>query len=768
MQCHHNIRKKDAIHDKLLNLYDDVVSGVVPVTDVCTSPELRLFADHLLAEKEHLKNSRTANLWLQYMKMMDVLRMFLKAERTENWKLHLQTMYDMLPYLAASGHNLYSKAVYVYLQHMAKHQELHPEVYNHFQKGHHVVRRSDRFWAGLSVDLAIEQILMKSLKTTGGLTRGRGMTEVQRIVWLMSQPICMEVNNAMQEHTRVAYSTSEQHKEARETRQEKDLKDTEELIYFLKTRNPFNEDPSLHCVTTGVTAGEKVNADNARAVGDAIINSMVGQNVLDHAFKRKHQLVTINTHTIKISGEFVQIDPQLLFQRLVTAGTRSEQLTDIFEYELCSYPTALFDTKDVMRAANKPALADAIWDLLPRDILEPGDNVNYVVDGGSLLHRIPWEKGTTYDSICQNYSDYVRKHYGKPVIVFDGYSDQPSTKDNTHHRRAEKHVSTPVHFTSEMSMNLKKEDFLSNKLNKQKFIKLLSDHLVHNECKTKHAKADADVLIVQTASDSAYTTSTVVVGDDTDLLVVLCYHTPNINTHDTYLRPERRRSANTLTRCWNINITKQILGPGICENILFAHALLGCDTTSRVFGIGKGVALKHLRSSDYLNTQAEVFNRTDATKEDIIKAGENALVCMYGDKYAGLPIYQLRLQKFCQKVSASSTCVHLQALPPTSAVAHYHSLRVYHQVQTWRGHNLQPIEWGWRVSNLKLIPIMTDKDVAPKSLLEVIRCNCKSDCSTMRCPCRKADLECALACGECRDVCANMSSKDEDHAVTDD
>jgi len=141
--------EKDAILDKLLNLYDDVVSGVVPVTDVCTSPELRLFADHLLAEKEHLKNSRTANLWLQYMKMMDVLRMFLKAERTGNWKLHLQAMYDMLPYLAASGHNLYTKSVYVYLQHMAKLQELHLEVYNHFQKGHHVVRRSDRFWAGL-------------------------------------------------------------------------------------------------------------------------------------------------------------------------------------------------------------------------------------------------------------------------------------------------------------------------------------------------------------------------------------------------------------------------------------------------------------------------------------------------------------------------------------------------------------------------------------------------------------------------------------------
>ena len=99
-------------------------------------------------------------------------------------------MHDMLPYLAASGHNLYTKSVYLYLQDMTKLQELHPEVYAHFLQGCHVIHRSNHFWAGLSLDLAIEQILMKSVKTTGGLTRGRGMSEVQRLVWLFLRPTC--------------------------------------------------------------------------------------------------------------------------------------------------------------------------------------------------------------------------------------------------------------------------------------------------------------------------------------------------------------------------------------------------------------------------------------------------------------------------------------------------------------------------------------------------------------------------------------------------
>ena len=86
----------------------------------------------------------------------------------------------------------------LYLQNMQNLQDQHPEVYQHSQEGLHVVRRSDGYWADLSQYLVIEQVLMKSLKTTGGLTRGRGMTEIQRVVWLLS------MNLAMQEPTSVS------------------------------------------------------------------------------------------------------------------------------------------------------------------------------------------------------------------------------------------------------------------------------------------------------------------------------------------------------------------------------------------------------------------------------------------------------------------------------------------------------------------------------------------------------------------------------------
>ena len=64
------------------------------------------------------------------------------------------------------------------------------------------------YWAGLSTDLAIEHVLLRSMKTSGGLTRGRGMTETQPLVWLMSMPSCAKVNDAMQHLAGVMYHTS--------------------------------------------------------------------------------------------------------------------------------------------------------------------------------------------------------------------------------------------------------------------------------------------------------------------------------------------------------------------------------------------------------------------------------------------------------------------------------------------------------------------------------------------------------------------------------
>ena len=83
---------------------------------------------------------------------------------------------------------------------------------------------------------------------------------------------------------------------------------------------------------------------------------------------------------------------------------------------------------------------------------------------------------------------------------------------------------------------------------------------------------------------------TALVDEDTDLLILLCYHA-NLDSHYIFFRPEPKKNKKK-PRMWSIKAVKEQLGPEICSNILFVHAVLEYDSTSHLYGIGKGTSLK--------------------------------------------------------------------------------------------------------------------------------------------------------------------------------
>jgi hypothetical protein len=159
-------------------------------------------------EKKKLElctRSKTSQLWINYKSMLKVARPLIYADRTGSWSMHLCAVLSCLPVFAAAGHYKYLKSAYFYIQQMSQLHINHPEIFQKFENGFHVIRRSSQFWAGLSPDLVIEQTLMRSLNTTGGLKHGSGMSEEQRALWTMSSPITSAYNCAMQEFTKQTY-----------------------------------------------------------------------------------------------------------------------------------------------------------------------------------------------------------------------------------------------------------------------------------------------------------------------------------------------------------------------------------------------------------------------------------------------------------------------------------------------------------------------------------------------------------------------------------
>ena len=120
------------------------------------------------------------------------------------------------------------------------------------------------------------------------------------------------------ERTEKNKKRNDQHKDMSEPRQKKDMADTRELLNFLTPRDPFHENPTLHNIVTGVTADDTVNVDSAHTVGEKILNGMVGKSVAQYTFRKKDQAVTLGDSSAMMTKEgMIQIDPQLLFQRLV-------------------------------------------------------------------------------------------------------------------------------------------------------------------------------------------------------------------------------------------------------------------------------------------------------------------------------------------------------------------------------------------------------------------------------------------------------------------
>ena len=135
---------------------------------------------------------------------------------------------------------------------------------------------------------------------------------------------------------------------------------------------------------------------------------------------------------------------------------------------------------------------------------------------------------------------------------------------------------------------------MANQKNMQQFIFILSTKLEKDNCKTHRVPVDADVLIVQKAVQSATTSKTVLVGEDTNLIVLLFYHA-NLDSHILFLCPKPKKNTKKLC-IWNIRATKENLGQDICNNILFIHAILRFDT-SHFYGIGKGSSLSKFKES---------------------------------------------------------------------------------------------------------------------------------------------------------------------------
>jgi hypothetical protein len=539
----------------------------------------------------------------------------------------------MLNLFAASGHINYAKSARLYLQEMEALQEKHPWLHNNFENGLHAVRRTGRHWAGLWSDLIIEQTLMRSIKSRGGLTRGRGMTESVRHMWVLSLNYSAAIHEAMTSLSGLTVVSSEQHIEMGVSRRARDFDDSEVFIQWFKKRNPFAyNDSNLHSLSTGlvsVSGKDEVNCEKAEQLGRKIQVSLDNLTIMEATIKRSDQLRPLDylCNTVKVEKHSVYINPTVLFTRLAAIAQSEENVEQYFEYELTTNPMSLFKN-GMMRKADKPSLRKVLLKDGDRCSVADFDKSSiFVVDGGALLHRVRWSKGLKFKDIQHAYVRYVRRHYGSAFIVFDGYGTA-TTKGSEHARRQEGKTSQTVVINEENEVPYAQDVFLSSESNKIQLINLISNYLTEDGQRVHICEGDADTKIVSTALELAEERndhdSVVVVADDTDVAVMLLYHWTNQLGDIFFLQEKDKKVWNIKAACRNLELIK--------DDLLFIHAWSGCDTTSSTFGKGKASFLNQVKKSDKLRLISKTMSGQCSNQIEIGNLAVAAFKIVYGGK----------------------------------------------------------------------------------------------------------------------------------------
>ena len=256
-------------------------------------------------------------------------------------------------------------------------------------------------------------------------------------------------------------------------------------------------------------------------------------------------------------------------------------------------------------------------------------------------------------------------------------------------------------------------------------------------------------LAVNASQGSPSSAAITIFSPDTDVLVLAIsnYHLMANNT-----------SVSMVSGVVPIRPMWVALGEERAKALSAFHAFTGADNIGRFSGIGKKTWFKAFLNaeSNSIRAHKKLFESTEVT-EDTFTALAAFICLVYCPKGLNIKrIPELRWHLFCKNMAESTK------LPPTLGALKQHILRVHVQCNVWGQSDvfhqefLDPLQNGfYKEASGEVKPMTTDVLPAPKSIIEMVRCQCKTDCSSKRCSCRAANLPCTDLCNCDSDQCEN-------------
>ena len=493
-----------------------------------------------------------------------------------------------------------------------------------------------------------------------------------------------------------------------------------------------------------------------------------------------------------------------LYGRLMVLARSSRDINQkeaIGNHEFTLTPRAFFapdgtilpclDKSKLIHLLNKLATEET-----PQENQQPEDGMDItpdapsrkiaLVDGMVLLQKMAKKPTTivTIKDLSECFNDRLMsltRDYDEIILVFDTYRDD-SLKSTTRDKRRQGRAPIQYQVTDDTNIkHIPMSRFLSHDKTKADLTNYLAAKtLEYNSTSHKmvitsssgHTRSNKDLLFQDNNHEEADTlliyqavlasqrnpsdAQMVFFSPDTDVLVLV------IANYDLMLK---NTSISMASGVMGIQPIWTAIGAERAKALPAFHAFTGADNTGRFSRIGKATWLQMYMKADtdvisslqMLSTEAEVTETMLATLASFVCAA-------YSPKGIYIKtISELRWHLFCKHMAESDK------LPPTLGALRQHVMRVHIQARVWgqasialQDPQLDPLHNGYhKESDGQLKPTMTDALPAPKAIIEMVNCQCKTDCSSGRCSCRTKNLSCTDLC-HCGSECQN----DEEHRTS--
>ena len=399
----------------------------------------------------------------------------------------------------------------------------------------------------------------------------------------------------------------------------------------------------------------------------------------------------------------------------------------------------------------------------------------HIIDGMAeiqCLDKPDWIKNCAH--LADHFIETIEQKYGRREevrLIFDRYDIEMSLKEGTreerqggqdaiYYRITDSTVISKVPMKNLLCHTKTKNDlteYLAGKFftrlsgqNGRRFVVSWRDacqatHEDVTHLQSSQEEADTKIILHAADATSDGATEIRIYSPDTDVLVLALRRYPELCSKVSFVTGKGRNHRTTM-----LEPIVRALGQAKTADLLAFHSFSGADNTGSFAYHAKPLCWKAFQGmhEDDIREMAKL-GTTPKPYDNTIAAFEKLFCKIYAPKTSLTKVKDLRWFLFRKRQAES------EKLPPSEAALREAVVRAHYQAMAWCNDIVanpdlpSPEGYGWERKDDSWRPIMTSVQPAPQAIIELVRCDCKTQCTTNRCQCRREGLPCTDLCACC-------------------